>query len=231
MQFLCNLCNRKVKNMNNKRFYNFTLVIYEDDENFDTQIFNLTQEGETIYCRHDQDIDEEGNLKKPHYHYVLKLKNASTLSALSKRVGVPENLIEPVKKSLNGCLKYLIHFGNEDKFQYDANDVKGNSDKLIRKFKDLVNQDISEVEKVVNIQDFIDNCNDFIDLGILGRYVQKINMWDAFRRNMMYFCKLVDNHNARIASKRYNSDNLYYNAINSQKEELVSLHNADLCDK
>ena len=212
--------------MNNKRFYNFTIVIYEDDENFDSQKFNLALEGETIYCRHDQDVTEEGELKKPHYHYVLKLKHACTISALSKRVGVPENLIEPVKKSLNSCLKYLIHFGNDDKYQYNAEDVQGNSDKLLRKFLDLVSKEITETEKVISIQDYIESFNDYIDFGVLGRYVQKINMWDAFRRNMMYFIKIVDNHNAKITASRYHSEDSYYVAANVQKERLSgSLHN------
>jgi len=46
-------------------------------------------------------------------------------------------------------------------------------------------------------------------------------MWDAFRRNMMYFIKLVENHNARISAIRFGSNNdLYYDS-----DYVVSLHN------
>ena len=199
--------------MENKRFYNFIIVIYEDDKNFDKQYFNLAQEKESIWIRHDQDIDDEGNTKKPHYHFVLKLKNACTISALAKRIEVNENMIEPVKKSLNGSLKYLIHYGCDNKFQYDSNLVQSNSTNLKRKFEDLVTKDIPEVEKVMNIQEFIESCNDYIDLGVLGKYVQKINMWDAFRRNMMYFTKLVDQHNGKIANQRYHMQDDFYNNL------------------
>lgn len=202
------------ENMNDKRFYNFILVIYEDDENFDKQYFNLTQEGETIWIRHDKDVNEEnGELKKPHYHFVIKLKNACTISALAKRIEVKENMIEPVKKSMNGSLKYLIHYGCDNKYQYEASQVESNSTKLKRKFEDLVTKDVPEVEKVISIQEYIESCNDYIDLGILGKYVQKINMWDAFRRNMMYFTKLVDQHNGRIAAKRYHTNEDFYNNL------------------
>lgn len=210
--------------MENKRFYNFTLVIYEDDEKFDEQKEALLNEKDSIFCRHDQDVDDDGNLKKPHFHYVLKLKNACTISALSKRVGVSENMIEPVKKSLNGCLKYLVHFGCDDKFQYDVSSVISNSDKLLRRFQDLVSKETSETEKVINIQDYIEQATDYVDLAFLGRYVQKINMWDAFRRNMMYFIKLVDNHNARISAKKYHLDNAYYNS-----DYVDGLHNEKIC--
>lgn len=212
-------------------------VLYEDDPNYDTQFFNVCQEkGEYLYIRHDQDIYEEdvlnedgsikynaGDYKKPHVHFVLKLKNPSTPSALAKRVGIDANDVEIIKKSFNGALKYLIHYNLDNKYQYDKSEVKG-TDKLQRKFLDLVSDDISEVQKVSDIQDYIESFQDFIDLGVLGRYVQKINMWDAFRRNMMYFCKLVDNHNARIASKYYhNEENPYYVATNALHSD--GLHN------
>lgn len=211
--------------MNNKRFYNFCVVIYKDDENFDFQLSNLL-DYPCIYAIHDNDVFEEdvlnedgsikyhaGDFKKPHYHFVVKLKNASTISAFAKKIGVAENMVEPVKKSLNGALKYLIHYGSENKYLYDVSSVNSTDDKLMRKFLDLVTEDISESEKVMSIQDFIDSAPDYVDIGILGKYVLKINMWDAFRRNITYFMRLVDNHNARISAKRSVNPPEYYDHI------------------
>lgn len=48
----------------------------------------------------------------------------------------------------------------------------------------LVSQDISEVEKVINIQDFIEQSNNYIDLGILMKHAQQLNIWDAFRKKL-----------------------------------------------
>ena len=189
--------------MDNKRFYSFIIIIYEDDDNFQEQYFNLLQEKEIIWIQHTQDVDDEGNLKKPHYHFILKLKNACTIKSLAKRFSVGENLIEPIKKSFNGSLKYLIHFGREDKYQYSVDDVSSNSDKLLRKFKDLICEDISEVDKVIDIQSFIESYYGFLSISILGKYVQKINKWDAFRRNMTYFKALLDEHNFRFHEENY----------------------------
>lgn len=184
--------------MKNERFYNFMVEIYRDDFQFAEQINALLQENEVIYIEHDKDIDEQGEIKKPHYHFVVKLKNACTISALSKRVGVAENMIEPIKRSFNGALKYLIHYNCENKYQYEIEEVKSNSDKLLRKFQDLVSEEIPEVDKVISIQDYIDNSKGIVTLAQLGRYVQSINKWDAFRRNMVYFIRLIDEHNSRI---------------------------------
>lgn len=182
--------------MKDKRFYNYLMVLYEDDACFKEQYKCLMAESDVIYIRHDKDIDEEtGELKKPHYHFVLKLKNACTLSALSKRVGVAENLIEPIKKSFNGSLKYLIHFGYDNKYQYSVDEVKSNSPQLKRRFEDLVNKDTPEVEKVIALQDYIDSCMTRITMSQLSRYAQKINQWDAFRRNYSLFRDLVAEHN------------------------------------
>ena len=192
--------------MKDKRFYNFTCIIYEDDELFIKQYNNLTSTQQSIWIRHDYDLDDDGTLKKTHYHFVVKLKNAKTISAFSKEMSINENLIEPVKKSLNGSLRYLVHYGYDDKFQYDINLVKSNSDKFLKKFLNLLSDDISEVEKVINIQDYIDNFPDTIKWSVLAKYVQKINQWDAFRRNMLFFTKLIEEHNADIFSKKINSE-------------------------
>ncbi len=193
--------------MDKKRYYNFTLVMYEDDKEFNKQMEEIQQTKEAIWIKHDKDTNEEGDIKKCHYHVVLKLKSACTISALSKKLGVGEHMIEPVKKSLNSCLKYLIHFGDDTKYNYDKEDVKSNSDALKRRFLDLVAKDTPEIEKIDTIEQFILDCPDFIDWVILGRYVRKINMWDAFRRNSFYFTKIIDSHNAKIAAMRYDSYN------------------------
>lgn len=206
---------KKDKKVNDKRYYNFITIIYEDDEDFDNQFSCLKQEGDSIWIRHDKDVYDKdiyddnlkiknhaGDLKKPHYHFLIKLKNACSISAFAKRTGLPEYMVEPVKKSLNANLKYLIHFGDDNKYQYSPEEVNSNSDTLKRRFLDLVSKEVSEVDKVISIQDYIDSSELYIDFAILGRYVQRINMWDAFRRNMSYFIKIVDSHNSRISASR-----------------------------
>lgn len=190
--------------MKNERKYNYLGIIYEDDENFDNQLFNLAQEKEACWIRHDQDVKEDGELKKPHYHFVIKLKNPCTLSALAKRLDVNENMLEYVK-NVNSSLKYLIHYGDDNKFQYDPKEVDSNSDSFKNRFLDLVTKDIKESDKVLSIYEFINGVKKPINVNMLFKYVQKHNLWDAYRRNYAIIKDLTYQHNGEILGKRYNN--------------------------
>lgn len=190
--------------MKNERKYNYLGIIYEDDENFDNQLFNLVQEKEACWIRHDQDVKEDGELKKTHYHFVIKLKNPCTLSALAKRLEINENMLEYVK-NVNSSLKYLIHYGDDNKFQYDPRDVSSNSDVFKNRFLDLVTKDIKESDKVLSIYEFINGVKKPINVNMLFKYVQKHNLWDAYRRNYAIIKDLTYQHNGEILGKRYNN--------------------------
>lgn len=198
--------------LNNKRVRNYLGVIYEDDEKFDNQLFNLTQEKDSIWIKHDKDLDDEGNVKKPHYHFVIQLKNACTLSSIAKRLEVNENMLEYVK-NVNSSLKYLIHYNDDNKYNYDMNDVQSNSEKLKRRFLDLVSKDTPETDKMVSIYEFIHKQNDYIDFNILFKYAVKNNIWDAYRRNYAIIKDLVSDHNGKINAKLYHSGEDFYNNL------------------
>lgn len=198
--------------MNNKRVRNYLGVIYEDDERFDNQLFNLSQEKDAIWIKHDKDLDDEGNVKKPHYHFVIQLKNACTLSSIAKRLEVNENMLEYVK-NVNSSLKYLIHYNDDNKYNYDMNDVQSNSEKLKRRFLDLVSKDTPETDKMVSIYEFIHKQTDYIDFNILFKYAVKNNIWDAYRRNYAIIKDLVNDHNGKINAKLYHSGEDFYNNL------------------
>lgn len=200
--------------MNNKRVRNYLGVIYEDDKNFDNQFFNLTQEKESIWIRHDKDLNEEGEVKKPHYHFVIQLKNACTISSMAKRLEVNENMLEYVK-NVNSSLKYLIHFGDDNKYNYDKEEVQSNSEKLKRRFLDLVSKDTPETDKMIGIYEFIQGQNDYIDPNILFKYAVKNNIWDAYRRNYAIIKDLVNNHNAKINARLYHTGEDFCNNLSN----------------
>lgn len=191
--------------MKDKRNYNYLCVIYEDDENFENQMDHLLYEKEVIYIRHDQDVTEEGELKKPHYHFVIKLKTACTLSALARRVGVSENMVEPVKKSLNASLKYLIHYKDDNKYNYDLNEVKSNSEKLLKRFRELVLDETPGGEHAMSIQEYIESIHDFVKMSQIGAYANKNGIWNYFIRYYSYIRDIVKEHNADVCAKRYHS--------------------------
>lgn len=73
---------------------------------------------------HDRDTDNDGVVKKPHYHVVIMVDGPIT----QKRAN---ELIEPYcgtksaeyVKSLRGYVRYLAHLDDPDKAQYDPADI------------------------------------------------------------------------------------------------------------
>ena len=70
------------------------------------------------YILHDKDCDDNGELKKAHWHIVFYFENARVISGVGKWLGLPESdyhLIQ-VSNFKSDTLLYLIH-----------NDPRGNA--------------------------------------------------------------------------------------------------------
>lgn len=129
------------------RFRLFQCILYPDTNTYDFKevLRNLKSFREWAYILHDKDLKtDDTDTKKAHIHFLLHLDNAMTISALSKKTGIPENYIQNVRNERSMC-RYLLHIDDEDKFQYDINDVKvsGQYERYFKKcFDDLETDDI-----------------------------------------------------------------------------------------
>lgn len=75
----------------------FQGVLYPDSESYCCDdVLNILKSTfpEFAYILHDKDTDENGELKKPHIHWVGRLKAARYLAALADDLGIAENMIE-----------------------------------------------------------------------------------------------------------------------------------------
>lgn len=71
-----------------------------------------------VYIFHDNDLKSDGSLKEPHFHLLLILRNAKTLSALLSYNSSASNVMgEPIHDKYK-AYRYLRHLDNPDKFQY-----------------------------------------------------------------------------------------------------------------
>lgn len=76
------------------------------------------------YCLHDKDTDENGVLKKDHYHVILKFENARNVEHIAGIFGVAANLIKVVSsRSVKDKVRYLIHLDSKDKYRYESKDI------------------------------------------------------------------------------------------------------------
>lgn len=86
------------------------------------------------YIKHDKDVDENGDLKKPHFHIVLKLKTPVFLSQIAGWFDIPANFINVPKgqSAFTQCCQYLTHETDKEqekgKYRYEDNEVIANFD-------------------------------------------------------------------------------------------------------
>lgn len=160
-----------------KQGRNFQGILYPDSTAYDCQVA-LEKLSEVFpkhaYILHDQDINEDGTPKKPHYHWLGSRETPVAISTIAKQLGIAENAVE-FCKSYRTFLRYLIHLDHPDKAQYKPDAVQGNFDKRF-----LVG--MSE-------QSFISLVRQKIDSGEIatfrGLYIwaEQNDFWPEFRRN------------------------------------------------
>ena len=113
--------------MADKKFRSFAGTLYPDSESYDCETLLSIIRSKFIdwaYILHDKDVDENGELKKLHIHWVGRA-TPRCLSVVSNFLGLPENDIVVVK-NFDNMVMYLIHLNDIDKFQYSPDDVESN---------------------------------------------------------------------------------------------------------
>lgn len=183
--------------MNNYRSRRHCLLLYPDDETHMQALDYIKHNYEHLYILHDKDVNKDtGELKKAHYHVIIEFKSAKWCSALAKELGITENYIEQVN-NYEKALEYLIHFNDDEKFQYNLDDVKGTfKDKL---YKFIHNDGKDENEKSMELIDYIVNYPAELSVSSFAYWCASVGKWDIFRRSSHIFIRIIDEHN-----KNYN---------------------------
>lgn len=186
-----------------KRVRTIGIILWPEDETHLLALDYIKHNFENyIYILHDRDTDENGKPKKEHYHVILRFNNQRNISTIAKKLGIGENNFYEIK-SLTGQLRYLIHYDDDDKFQYDVSDVKGTL-YMISKFKQSLKSSQDETSEVSLIYEFIENSQ-IDDLHILLDYVLENNLYSSFRRNYTMFKDLLFlNGKERMTFNDYN---------------------------
>lgn len=139
-----------------KRYRHFMLLLYPEWSNYNDILQDIKGSFKNYaYIKHIPE-DEE---KKEHVHLILSLDNPRTEQSLAKRLEIDKRFIGYIK-SLRGSCRYLVHMDNEEKYQYNLDQViVSNSFKstFFKSFDDL----LSDEEVLDNIYSFI---NDYKDL-------------------------------------------------------------------
>lgn len=189
------------------------LLLYPDNEQHTKAVEVIKQSYDYAIVLHDKDTwtqeDQEANpehkageVKKAHWHVVLRFNQATWSTAVCKALGIEHNYIEEVKR-IDNALLYLIHYNDTDKTQYSLDDVSGN---LASKIKELVNKnEKSEGEKVYELIAWIESDDSPVNVTDFAKYCALNGYWAEFRRSGAIFCKIIEEHNRQV-EKKYNEE-------------------------
>lgn len=132
---------------------NFCTVLYPESD-IDLNTMKLIKEQYDYACiLHNKDVDENGAIKKPHFHFVIKTQSPCYISTLSNHIQLNENRIEWCR-NLTGAIRYLIHIDDPDKYQYSADEIEANFD-----FSKYFSMSLSAEEQAKVLTEFILNSN------------------------------------------------------------------------
>lgn len=179
-----------------KRYRIFSIILYEESDSYDIKnvMFNIKSNKYYAYILHNKDKDNKGQFKKPHYHIIIRLDNASTIDALSRKLGVPSNFIQNIQNE-RSYIRYLIHFDDAEKYQYELREIcfsRYYQRKIMKAFEDLE----TEEDIIIKIYNKIDELNDLkIDKRestfLLIQYIN-VNCYDTiYKRYRQEFLNLL----------------------------------------
>lgn len=170
--------------MDEKKYRVFSGVLYPDSSSYDcssvlSQVASRFKEW--AYILHDHDINDDGSLKKIHYHWIGK-GDPRSLGAVSRFLGIPCHDIE-IGKSFVLLIQYLVHQNDLSKYQYTPLEVSSNIPDISKYFRKM-----SEGEIVSDLCLFKRSSSWFQ----LIRFACDNHYYDVLRRNIGIIKLVVD---------------------------------------
>lgn len=183
------------KPINKERFRNFHVLLYPDNESHMKALELIKLSYRFILILHDKDVKEDGSgeLKKAHYHVLLKFPQARWNTALAEELGIELRFIMP-SKDFTHDLRYLVHADNVDKFQYDMNCVEGN---LIPLFNKAMNDNIED-ENMLELMCLLDSFPCVVTYRQFVTVVCEKGLYSDFRRSSYVMGQLINEHNYEV---------------------------------
>lgn len=187
-----------MENPNRFRDRKFCALLYPEDPTHAAAIETLKTGGYTFAAiLHDKDVYEDGDnvgqLKKPHWHVVIKFSNAVWNVPTAKALGIEPNYLQQCS-SVDGALLYLVHEGNPDKHQYDLEEVFG----VLKTRLATLLADDDEGTRALTIFNLIRNSPGIVTYSEIFEKAIKAGLYGDFRRMGSGIGWLIRDHNDAI---------------------------------
>lgn len=176
----------------------FCMLLYpKEDKTHKKAIEFIKLNYDYALIEHNQDLDDNGNVKKAHTHVVVSFPNAKWNTAISEELGITENYIEKCR-SFDNALEYLIHYNDDTKHQYDIEEVQGNLKAQLKKV--MLNDGKDENQKAYELIDYIENFEGYIGLADFFKWTCEQGYYDVARRSSYILIRLIDIHNTTLSN-------------------------------
>lgn len=110
-----------------ERTRNWTVVFYPENAGNWRDVVAAEHVPAFVSPLHDKDVRADGTYKKPHYHLVLCFKGKKSVKqvqAISDKLScVHVDWEHCAVGDLSGMVRYLVHFDDADKAQYEVGDI------------------------------------------------------------------------------------------------------------
>ena len=192
----------------------FVAVLYPEDPTHVACIEKLQSGGYNFAAiLHDKDVYEDGGhageLKKPHWHIVVRFKNAVWNTAIAKELVITANYLEACK-NVDASLLYLVHYGNDEKAQYDYEEVFG---PMKLKLASLLS-DTDEGTRVLNLVQIIEDTPGPIGYSELLKKAVAAGLYADLRRMGSFATGLMREHNYEIYYQSQNNSGVQQDFAN-----------------
>lgn len=183
----------------------FCMLLYpKEDKTHKNAIEFIKRNYDYAMIEHNQDLNEDGEIKKEHTHVVVSFPNAKWNTAIAEELGITPNYIEKCR-DMEKALEYLIHYNDDTKHQYDIEEVQGNLKAKLKKI--LLNDGKDENQKAFELFDYINNYPGYINEIEFFQYACSIGMYDVARRSSSFILRAIDNHNEYLNTRRGKVEN------------------------
>lgn len=170
---------------------NFTFIFYPDcPEHIDLMNYYISHY-KYVSILHDKDVDENVELKKAHYHFVVSFPNPRSLTGLKKEIAKFKVCHTEIVGCMESYIKYMIHDtpDSKDKYQYDSSELKGDLQIISRALSKSSEE--QEVNGLSEILDIIDSMP-VPSIKALARYViDNPTLLSAFKSYNYLICRII----------------------------------------
>ena len=183
--------------MKNIKKRNWAFIVYP--ESAPSNWRDILQETGCMFAispLHDQDINPDGEVKKPHYHVIICYDGPTSYNVIKRITDMINSPIPQPLEQVRGYYRYFTHMDNPEKYQYKESDITTINGFDINNYIEMTYTEVAKY--ILEIQSII-RQHDIIEYSVLLDFLidgDCKELWDVARNHTLML-------NTYISSRRH----------------------------